>query len=142
MCCMDRVSASSVSVTLRRVNVDATDAPASASFLAHVLGVPLGPQPAPLTRVRVDNDVTLDYRPAAVVAPQQYTFVLCEDEFDAAYGRILDTRARTWADPGRSRPAQLDHHAGGRGICVEDPDGHLIQILTRADDAAPTGGPR
>jgi hypothetical protein len=139
---MDSVNAPSVSASLRRLVVDATDAQASASFLARILGVPRWPQPDAPTRVRINNDVTLDYRPAALVAPQQYTFVVSEDEFDAMYGRILDTRARTWADPGRTRPAQLDHHAGGRGICVEDPDGHLIQILTRADDAAPTGGTR
>lgn len=122
------------SVSLHRLGVEATDVHASASFLASVLGVPAQlSEPSARTSVHMANGVTLEYRSATTVAPQRYTFVLTEDDFDAAYGRILDTRARTWADPDRTRPAELDHRGGGRGICVEDPDGHLIQILTRVD---------
>ncbi len=43
-------------------------------------------------------------------------------------GRGLDH----WADPGRSRPDQINHNDGGRGVYWDDGDGHLFEIITRA----------
>jgi len=70
-------------------------------------------------------------RAESVVIAVLGTFLLTEDEFDAAYARLLDARARTWADRGRTRPAEINHHDGGRGIYFDDPDGHLMEILTK-----------
>ena len=36
-----------------------------------------------------------------------------------------------WADPGRRRPAEINHNDGGRGVYWEDPSGHLLEIITR-----------
>ena len=36
-----------------------------------------------------------------------------------------------WADPARSQPGQINHHFGGRGVYFEDPDGHLLELITR-----------
>ncbi|MPY92213.1 MAG: VOC family protein [Acidimicrobiia bacterium] len=118
---------------LHHTIVHASDNVAAAAFLARILGLRAPTGRGPLQRVRVANDVTLEYAQAVEFAPQHHAFLLTEDEFDAAYARILDERARYWADPGRTRPAEIDHrhHHGGRGLCVEDPDGNLIEVLTR-----------
>ncbi|CAN5827509.1 hypothetical protein BH20ACT4_BH20ACT4_03740 [soil metagenome] len=63
--------------------------------------------------------------------PQHYAFLLSEDEFDGAYARLLEGRVRIWADPGRTRPGEINHHHGGRGVYFDDPDGHLMEILTQ-----------
>ncbi len=36
-----------------------------------------------------------------------------------------------WADPVRSQPGAINHHFGGRGVYFEDPDGHLLELITK-----------
>jgi catechol 2,3-dioxygenase-like lactoylglutathione lyase family enzyme len=54
-----------------------------------------------------------------------------EEEFDAAFGRIQDQDLPYWADPGQTQPSVINHRDGGRGVYFEDPDGHLLEIITR-----------
>jgi catechol 2,3-dioxygenase-like lactoylglutathione lyase family enzyme len=57
-----------------------------------------------------------------------HTIVACRDQqLSAAFlSRILG-----WADPGRTQRGAINHHDGGRGLYFEDPDGHLLEIITR-----------
>jgi catechol 2,3-dioxygenase-like lactoylglutathione lyase family enzyme len=48
-----------------------------------------------------------------------------------AFGRIRERDLAYWADPGRSRRGAINHRDGGRGLYFEDPDGHLLEIITR-----------
>ena len=34
-------------------------------------------------------------------------------------------------DPGRRQLGEINHHDGGRGVYFEDPNGHLLEIITR-----------
>jgi catechol 2,3-dioxygenase-like lactoylglutathione lyase family enzyme len=36
-----------------------------------------------------------------------------------------------WADPGQARRGAINYRDGGRGVYFEDPDGHLLEIITR-----------
>jgi hypothetical protein len=36
-----------------------------------------------------------------------------------------------WADPGQTRRDEINTRDGGRGLYFTDPDGHLLEILTR-----------
>jgi catechol 2,3-dioxygenase-like lactoylglutathione lyase family enzyme len=36
-----------------------------------------------------------------------------------------------WANPGRTQPGVINQRDGGRGLYFEDPDGHLMEIITR-----------
>ena len=66
------------------------------------------------------------------IGAQHYAFLVGDEEFDAAFGRIRDDQGLTyWADPGRSQHGAINHRDGGRGLYFEDPDGHLLEILTR-----------
>ncbi|HEY8524550.1 MAG TPA: VOC family protein [Acidimicrobiales bacterium] len=128
-----------MTVELHHVTMPATDRRRSAAFLAGILGVPVGADDDGRSPVTAGNGVTLDYVDGPVdgtaVAAQRCTFLLTEDEFDAAYARLLDARVRIWADPERTRPGQIDHRRGRRGLCFSDPDGHVIEIVTRPDGA-------
>ena len=84
--------------------------------------------------VELDNGVSLDFaEPAARIAAQHYAFLIGEAEFDAVFGRIQPAgrAGYHWADPGRRRPGVINHQDGGRGVYFDDPDGHLLQLLTR-----------
>lgn len=83
--------------------------------------------------VDMGNGVSLDYADGGggEVTPQHLAFLVSEDEFDAAYGRIRAKGIDHWADPSRRTPGEINHHDGGRGVYWNDPDGHLLEIITR-----------
>jgi catechol 2,3-dioxygenase-like lactoylglutathione lyase family enzyme len=58
-------------------------------------------------------------------------FLIGEDDFDQIFGRIRERGLEHWADPGQHRPGEINRNDGGRGVYFEDPDGHLLEIITR-----------
>lgn len=104
----------------------------SSVFLAHILA-----RPAPVAFhhfmvVALDNGVSLDFsEKEGDIAGQHYAFLIGDGDFDAAFARIRESGQPYWADPARSRPGEINHRDGGRGTYFEDPDGHLLEILTR-----------
>jgi catechol 2,3-dioxygenase-like lactoylglutathione lyase family enzyme len=65
------------------------------------------------------------------VASQHYAFLVGEDDFTKIFGRVRDRGLEYWADPARTRPGEINHHEGGRGVYFKDPDGHQLEIITR-----------
>jgi catechol 2,3-dioxygenase-like lactoylglutathione lyase family enzyme len=70
-------------------------------------------------------------RQAGRSRPSINAFLVGEDEFDAAFGRIRDQELPYWADPGQAQRGAINYRDGGRGVYFEDPDGHLLEIITR-----------
>ena len=104
----------------------------SSAFLADILGLPA---PTPFYHfmvVGLDNDVSLDFmEKTGDVARQHYAFLVDDDDFDGVFDRFRATGQTYWADPARSQPNEINRNDGGRGFYFEDPDGHLLEIMTR-----------
>jgi len=54
-----------------------------------------------------------------------------EADFDDIFGRLRERGLSYWADPAQTEEGQINHHDGGRGVYFEDPNGHLMEIITR-----------
>ena len=52
-------------------------------------------------------------------------------EFDEIFGRITERGIDYWADPMQQQAGEINHHDGGRGVYFPDPDGHLLETITR-----------
>jgi catechol 2,3-dioxygenase-like lactoylglutathione lyase family enzyme len=121
-----------MSVQLNHTIVSCRDQQRSATFLAGILGLPAPTSFGHFLVVQADNEVSLDFaQTSGDITSQHYAFLVGEDEFDAAFARIRVQRLPYWADPGRSRADEINDRDGGRGLYFEDPDGHLLEILTR-----------
>lgn len=120
-----------MTVKLNHTIIWCSDKHRSSSFLAHILG---RPEPVPFAHflvVPLDNDVSLDFmEKEGPVSKQHYAFLVPEEDFDAIFGRISEA-GPFWADPARSRAGEINHHDGGSGVYFEDPDGHLLEVITR-----------
>jgi catechol 2,3-dioxygenase-like lactoylglutathione lyase family enzyme len=104
----------------------------SAGFLTEVLGLPAPRRFLHFLVVELANGVSMDfYETSDEVARQHYAFLVGDDEFDAIFGRIRERGLEIWADPARTRPGEINHHFGGRGVYFADPDGHGLEIITR-----------
>lgn len=121
-----------MSVQLNHTIVSCRDQQKSAAFLSGILGLPPATRFGHFLVVRADNDVSLDFSETrGPITAQHYAFLVDEKEFDAAFDRIRDRSLPYWADPGRTQRDVINHRDGGRGLYFEDPDGHLLEILTR-----------
>jgi catechol 2,3-dioxygenase-like lactoylglutathione lyase family enzyme len=121
-----------VSVQLDHTIVWCRDQQRSANFLAEILGRPAPTRFGPFLVVDLDNGLSLDYHDTdGDLAPQHYAFLTSEGEFDEIFGRIVEQHLEHWADPGKTASSEINHNDGGRGVYFEDPDGHLLEIITR-----------
>jgi catechol 2,3-dioxygenase-like lactoylglutathione lyase family enzyme len=108
------------------------DRHASSKFLAEMLGLPPPRTFLHFEIVDVANGVSLDFmEKEGPVSQQHYAFLVSETEFDAGMARIRDKGLKFWADPARSQAGEINHHWGGRGVYFEDPNGHLLELITK-----------
>ena len=110
----------------------ARDSKASARFLAEVLGLPAPVRFGPFEVVTTANGVSLDFMDGKdEIHSRHFAFLVSESEFDEIFGRIRERGLSYWADPARNKVGEINHHDGGRGVYFEDPNGHLLEIITR-----------
>jgi catechol 2,3-dioxygenase-like lactoylglutathione lyase family enzyme len=121
-----------MAVQLNHTIVMAHDKKASANFLTEILGLPAATRFGPFRVVELSNGVSLDfYETQGEIVSQHYAFLITEAEFDEIFARIRERGVDYWADPGQSRPGEINHNDGGRGVYFEDPNGHILEIITR-----------
>jgi catechol 2,3-dioxygenase-like lactoylglutathione lyase family enzyme len=121
-----------MSVQLNHTIAWCRDKNESAGFLTAVLGLPEPRRFMHFLVVDLENNVSIDYfETDEHVALQHFAFLVGVDEFDAAFGRIQEMQLEYWADPARSKPGEINRHDGGRGVYFRDPDGHLLELITR-----------
>ena len=118
-------------VELNHTIVRVSDKHASARFYVEILGLPEPSTYGPFVEVKTSNGVSLDFaddlgRPN----PQHYAFIVSEQEFDEIHGRIRERGLDFWADPHHHQPGEINHEDGGRGVYWDDPDGHVLEIIT------------
>lgn len=82
------------------------------------------------------------------VPGQHYAVLVSEEEFDQAFAFIRDRGIAHWAAAGKEHPGEIYRCNGGRGVYVEAPDGHLLEVMTQrhrptrtAQACAPSASP-
>jgi extradiol dioxygenase family protein len=120
-----------MSVRLNHTIVHAHDKDASATFLADILGLDPPSTYGPFVVVQVDNDVSLDFADDhGTPHPQHYAFLVSDAEFDQIHGRIVERGLTYWADPFHRHEGQVNTNDGGKGLYWDDPNGHILEIIT------------
>jgi catechol 2,3-dioxygenase-like lactoylglutathione lyase family enzyme len=121
-----------VPVQLNHTIVHARDKRRSAQFLTRILGLAEPTEFGPFLVVNVANGVSLDFADdSGTIQAQHYAFLVTEQEFDQIFGRITVQGLEYWADPSHRQPGRINTNDGGRGVYWNDPDGHILEIITR-----------
>src|SRR5262245_35588529 len=119
-------------VELNHAIVWCVDKVRSATFLADILGRPVPTRFGPFQVIELDNGVSLDfYETQDSITSQHYAFLIAVESFDAVLTRVRDRGLTYWADPRKSRANEVNQNDGGRGFYFADPDGHLLEVITR-----------
>jgi catechol 2,3-dioxygenase-like lactoylglutathione lyase family enzyme len=121
-----------MAVELNHTIVAARDKRAAAAWFTAIMGLPPAEAFGPFMGVELAHGLTFDFASTAGdIAGQHYAFLVTETEFDEIYGRIQTGDVPHWADPGQTRPGQINRNDGGRGVYFLHPDGHFLEIITR-----------
>ena len=121
-----------MTVRLNHTIVAAHDKNQAALFLTEIMGLPAPTLLGPFAVVRVGDGISLDYMDTdGEIASQHYAFLVTETEFDEIFKRIRDRRLPYWADPYRKDRGQINEWDDGRGVYFDDPNGHLLELITR-----------
>ncbi len=125
-----------MSIVLNHTIVPAHDKAESAKFFAEIFGLEVGPPMGPFAPVRVNDSLTLDFDDRQQVRQHvdwhHYAFQVSEEEFDTILARIQAAGIPYGSGPMSLDDGQINHRRGGRGVYFRDPNGHVLELLTRA----------
>lgn len=120
-----------MTVSLNHTIVHAHDNDATARFLTEMLSLPAHTTLSHFAVVQI-GETSLDIvQTNEKIASRHFAFLVSKTEFDAIFERIRSRELPYWADPFRKVSGQVNRWDDGRGLYFDDPNGHLLEIITR-----------
>ncbi len=121
-----------MTVELNHTIVPSRDKAESARFYVRIFGFaydgPLGHfEPVKIAA----QALTLDFDEAEGFDAHHYAFKVSEAEFDEIFGRVKDEGLAYGSGPRTPTDMKINHWGGGHGVYFRDPNGHLLELLTR-----------
>ncbi len=125
-----------MTIELNHTIVPARDKVESAKFFARIFGLRFDEGGvgyfAPL---RMNDTLTFDFdddRDDERFDVHHYAFKVSEAEFDAIFGCIRSEAIPYGSEPHSRNDMKINHRGGGRGVYFQDPNGHILELLTVA----------
>ena len=121
-----------MAITLNHTIVPSHDKEASARFFARIFGLEYAGAHGHFAPVRINDSLTLDWDNREQFEGHHYAFLVSDQDFDAIFDRLKAEGVRYGSGPSTPTDGQTNARRGGRGLYFADPDGHLLEIMTRA----------
>ena len=123
-----------MAIELNHTIVPARDKVLSAKFFARMFGLPFDERVVDyLAPVRVNETLTLDFHDDVDRFDiHHYAFHVSDPEFDAILKRVQEAGIAFGSGPRNLENRELNFWNGGRGVYFCDPNGHILELLTRA----------
>jgi len=125
-----------MTIRLDHTIVPAKDKVASAKFFAEVFGLTVS-DIGHFAPVQINESLTLDFadepEPSGGLRQgrsHHYAFHVSEDEFDAIFNRVKAKGVPYGSGPFSHTDGKINKRRGGRGFYFEDPNGHLLEVMT------------
>jgi catechol 2,3-dioxygenase-like lactoylglutathione lyase family enzyme len=121
-----------MAITLNHTIVPARDKDASARFFAEIFGLKYERTGGYFAPVRVNETLTLDFDDDVDRFDiHHYAFHVSDPEFDAILERVQQVGIKFGSDPWDRENGTLNNWNGGRGVYFCDPNGHILELMTR-----------
>jgi catechol 2,3-dioxygenase-like lactoylglutathione lyase family enzyme len=118
-----------MAITLNHTIVPARDKKAAACFFADIFGLKRG-RIGHFAPVRVNDELTLLFADSASFESHHYAFHVSDAEFDAILERVKQAGLPYGSAPWSLKDGKLNDWGGGKGFYFEDPDGHILELMT------------
>jgi catechol 2,3-dioxygenase-like lactoylglutathione lyase family enzyme len=120
-----------MTIRLDHTIVPARDKIAAARFFADIFGLNVKPGRGYFAQVQVNESLTLDFADESdPFEGHHYAFHVGEAEFEAIFGRVKSRGVAYGSEPDSPADGRLNTRRGGRGFYFEDPNGHLLEVMT------------
>src|SRR5215471_19023939 len=126
---MPGIREGAMTITLNHTIVPARDKAAAAKFFARIFGLKRG-RTDYFAPVRVNKSLTLRPDADTKFESHHYAFHVSNREFDAMLARIKKAKIAFGSAPWSLEDGQLNDWNGGRGVYFQDPDGHVLELMT------------
>ena len=120
-----------MTIELDHTIIPSRDKDAAARFFARIFGLPYDGPHGHFAPVKVNDRLTFDFDVADTFEHHHYAFHVSDAEFDAMFARIQQDGVIYGSGPRSHENMELNHRNGGRGLYFKDPDGHLLELMTR-----------
>lgn len=121
-----------MTIELNHTIVPSRDKAASARFYQEMFGFEYNGSSGHFEPVRIPNQgLTLDFDNRESFERHHYAFKVSEAEFDTIFARIRERNLTYGSGPFSPEDGEINNWNGGRGVYFRDPDGHLLELLTR-----------
>ena len=107
------------------------DKEADARFFARVFGLSYDRLESNFAPVRVNEELTLDYDDRSSFDSHHYAFHVSDDESDVIFDRVKHAAVPYGSGPRSTHDIRINQRRGGRAVYFHDPDGHLLELMTR-----------
>src|ERR1700730_10016711 len=119
-------------IMLNHKIVPSHDKERSTNFSARVFGLEYAGGSGAFAAVHVNDSRTLDWGTRDTFETHHYAFRVDDREFDSIFARLADEGVLHGSQPNAPQNGEINTRLGGRGLYFSDPDGHLMEIMTRA----------
>lgn len=121
-----------MTVELNHTIIAAHDKELSALFYERTFGFSYEGKLGHFEVVKIPSQsLTLDFTERDDFETQHYAFKVNDEEFDAIFGRIKAEGRAYGSHPDNPTNGEINRWGGGRGVYFHDPNGHLLELLTR-----------
>jgi catechol 2,3-dioxygenase-like lactoylglutathione lyase family enzyme len=120
-----------MAIVLDHTIVPAHDKVAAAEFFASIFGLEVSPAMGPFAPVHVNDGLTLDFQDRERFEWHHYAFHVDDADFDAIFERVKAAGIPFGSGPHALDDGRINHRHGGRGVYFKDPNGHVLELLTR-----------
>jgi catechol 2,3-dioxygenase-like lactoylglutathione lyase family enzyme len=119
-----------MAIVLDHTIVPAKDKSASAKFFADIFGLTVRPGQGYFAQVQVNDSLTFDFAENPEPQHHHYAFHIGEAEFEAIFRRVKAKELPYGSSPYNHTDGQTYTRRGGRGFYFQDPNGHLLEVMT------------
>jgi catechol 2,3-dioxygenase-like lactoylglutathione lyase family enzyme len=117
-------------IVLDHTIVPAKDKLAAAQFFAEIFGLNVKPGDGYFAQVQVNDNLTFDFADETEPQSHHYAFHISDAEFDVIYQRVKSKGLPYGSGPYNHTDSKIYTRRGGRGFYFEDPNGHLLEVMT------------
>jgi catechol 2,3-dioxygenase-like lactoylglutathione lyase family enzyme len=117
-------------IVLDHTIVPTKDKQASAKFFAEIFGLNVKPGAGHFAQVQLNESLTFDFTDEPEPQSHHYAFHITEAEFEAIFSRVKAKGLSYGSAPYNHTDGHIYTRRGGRGFYFEDPNGHLLEVMT------------
>ena len=117
-------------ITLNHTIVASKDNVESAKFYERIFDFEFIKEWGHFAVVKVNSTLTLDFDTQENFSTNHYAFKVSDQQFDEIFERVKLENISFGSGPRSSDDGKINNDYGGRGVYFEDPNGHLLEIMT------------